>query len=178
MAICNVNIAGLCRDCESSKGGIVEVYAFNYGEITGITETAGTINGVSLASGAKAYKYEFRKGTGSMTSTLNVDPANGVNYVSTELVLQFTKMETRKRIEMAALAVGELAFIVKDANGVYWFLGKDEAVTATAGTGQTGTAVGDGNFYNITFTDQSLSWPMEVLPSVVEGLTVLPNCNA
>lgn len=180
MAICNVNIAGLCRDCESSKGGIVEVYAFNFGDIvqSGLTETAGTINGIELASGAKAYKYEFRKGTGSMTSTLNVDPANGVNYVSTELVLQFTKMETRKRIEMAALAVGELAFIVKDANGIYWLLGKDEAVTATAGTGQTGQAVGDGNFYNITFTDQSLSWPMEVLPSVVSGLTVLPNCNA
>jgi len=178
MAICNVNIAGLCRDCESSKGGIVEVYAFNYGEVVSATTSAGTISDLSLASGAKAYKYEFRKGTGSMTSTLNVDPANGVNYVSTELVLQFTKMETRKRIEMAALAVGELAFIVKDANGIYWYLGKDEAVTATAGTGQTGTAVGDGNFYNITFTDESLTWPMEVLPSVVEGLTVLPDCNA
>ena len=113
-----------------------------------------------------------------MTSTLTVDPANGVNYVSTELVLQFTKMETRKRIEMAALAVGELAFIVKDANGIYWFLGKDEPVTATAGTGQTGQAVGDGNFYNITFTDESKSWPMEVLDSVVEGLTISPDCSS
>lgn len=169
MAICNVNIAGLCRDCDSSRGGIIEVYAANYGDLTP-TVSAGTITAIAVATGASVYKYEFRKGTGSMTSTLTVDAANGVNYVATELVLQFTKMETRKRIEMAALAVGELVFIVKDANGKFWYLGKDEAVTASAGNGQTGTAVGDGNFYSITLTDNSESWPYEVLGSVVEGL--------
>ena len=93
-----------------------------------------------------------------------------MNYVATELVLQFSKMETRKRIEMAALAVGELVFIVKDANGKFWYLGMDEAVTASAGNGQTGQAIGDGNFYSITLTDNANSWPYEVLASVIEGL--------
>lgn len=169
MSICNVNIAGLCRDCENSKGGIVVVYAANYADVTP-TVSAGTITAITVASGASFYKYEFRKGTGSMTSTLNVDNANGVNYVSTELALQFTKMETRKRIEMAALAVGELVLIVKDANGKYWYLGKDEAVTASAGAGQTGQAVSDGNFYSITLTDNADTFPYEVLASVIEGL--------
>lgn len=169
MAICNVNIAGLCKDCDSSKGGIIEVLAANYGTVTP-TVSAGTITSLTVASGASFYKYEFRKGTGSMTSTLNVDAANGVNYVSTELVLQFTKMETRKRIEMAALAVGELVLIVKDANGKYWYLGKDEAVTASAGSGQTGQAVSDGNFYNITLLDNADSFPYEVEASAVEAL--------
>lgn len=169
MSICNVNIAGLCKDCDSSRGGIVEVYAANFGDLTP-TVSAGTITAIAVASGASVYKYEFRKGTGSMTSTLTIDAANGVNYVSTELALQFSKMETRKRIEMAALAVGELVFIVKDANGKYWYLGFDEAVQATAGAGQTGQATGDGNFYSITFTDEAVSWPYEVLASVAEGL--------
>lgn len=169
MSFCNVNIAGLCKDCDASRGGIVEVYAANYGDLTP-TISAGTITAITVASGASVYKYEFRKGTGSMTSTLNIDEANGVNYVSTELVLQFSKMETRKRIEMAALAVGELVFIVKDANGKYWYLGMDEAVTASAGSGQTGQAIGDGNFYNITLLDNANTFPFEVLASVVEGL--------
>lgn len=169
MSICNVNIAGLCKDCDSSRGGIVEVYAANYGDLTP-TVSAGTITAIEVATGASVYKYEFRKGTGSMTSTLTIDAANGVNYVATELVLQFSKMETRKRIEMAALAVGELVFIVKDANGKFWYLGYDEAVTASAGNGQTGQAIGDGNFYSITLTDNANSWPYEVLASVVEGL--------
>ena len=75
---------------------------------------------------------------------------------------------------MAALAVGELVFIVKDANGRYWYLGADESVTASAGSGQTGQAIGDGNFYTITLLDNADSWPSEVLPSVVEGLN--PTC--
>ena len=169
MSICNVNIAGLCKDCDSSRGGIVEVYAANYGDLTP-TVSAGTITAISVASGASVYKYEFRKGTGSMTSTLTVDAANGVNYVATELSLQFSKMETRKRIEMAALAVGELVFIVRDSNGKFWYLGMDEAVTASAGSGQTGQAIGDGNFYAITLTDNANTWPYEVLSSVVESL--------
>lgn len=169
MSFCNVNIAGLCKDCDASRGGIVEVYAANFGDLTP-TVSAGTITAITVASGASVYKYEFRKGTGSMTSTLNIDEANGVNYISTELVLQFSKMETRKRIEMAALAVGELVFIVKDANGKYWYLGMDEAVTASAGSGQTGQAIGDGNFYTITLLDNANTWPYEVLASVVEGL--------
>lgn len=170
---CNVNIAGLCRDCETSKGGIVEVYAANYADVTvapSAITSGGVITAITVADSASFYKYQFRKGTGYMTSTLNVDAANGVNYVSTELVLQFTKMETRKRIEMSALAVGELVFIVKDANGKYWYLGKDEAVTASAGSGQTGQAVGDGNFYSITLTDNSNTFPFEVLDTVVAGL--------
>lgn len=170
MSICNVNIAGLCKDCDSSRGGIIEVYAANYGAYTP-NETANTITGFTqVDTGASWYKYEFRKGTGSMTSTLNIDEANGVNYVSTELVLQFSKMETRKRIEMAALAVGELIFIVKDSNGKFWYLGKDEAVTASAGSGQTGQAIGDGNFYSITLTDNANTWPFEVTETAVAGL--------
>lgn len=183
MSFCNVNIAGLCKDCDASRGGIVEVYAANYADVTPafrydgeeqVPATRAEVTGITVSSGASFYKYEFRKGTGSMTSTLNIDEANGVNYVSTELVLQFSKMETRKRIEMAALAVGELVFIVKDANGRYWYLGADEAVTASAGSGQTGQAIGDGNFYTITLLDNADSWPSEVLPSVVEGLN--PTC--
>ena len=176
--ICVQNIKGLCKDCEASRGGIVEVYVANYGDFTPdvrMTETGSTgvvseITGFTKVNNeASWYKYEFRKGSGSMTSTLNVDSANGVNYVSTELVLQFSRMETRKRIEMAALAVGELIIIVKDSNGKFWFLGYDEAVTASAGSGQTGQAIGDGNFYTITLLDNANTFPFEVLASVVSG---------
>ena len=38
-----------------------------------------------------------------MTSTLNVDETTGNNYVTTEVSLVFSKMETTKRIEMADL---------------------------------------------------------------------------
>lgn len=167
---CSVTLSGLVRDCSTSMGGIVEAYIANYDDVTSKTVTDGQIGTIALATGKHFLRYTFRKGTGSMTSTLNVDPANGVNYVSTDLVLLFTRMETVKRIEMAALAVNELVVIVKDANGKYWYLGYDEPVAASAGDGQTGTARGDGNRYSITLQDTSTSWPYEVDGSIIAGL--------
>ena len=64
-----------------------------------------------------------------------IDQASGVKYVTTDLVLQFNRMETTKRVEITALSVNDLVAIVKDANGVYWYLGYDEPVNASAGDG-------------------------------------------
>jgi hypothetical protein len=79
-------------------------------------------------------------------------------------------METVKRVEITALALGDLAVIVKDANGKYWYLGKDEPVNASAGDGQTGTARSDANRYTITLQDNSLQMPYEVSSSVIDGI--------
>lgn len=151
-------------------GGIAEVYIANLDDVSAKTLTDDKIAAITMANNAKFKKYAFRKGTGSMTSTLNADPANGVNFVTTELLLQFNKMETTKRVEMAALAVNELVVIVKDNNGVYWMLGYDEGVSASAGDGQTGTARTDANRYTITLQDNSHEFPYEVLESVISTI--------
>lgn len=170
MSCANQTITGIEKDCSTSKGGINVVYLLNYDDVTAVETSEGKITGITVAEGKKFLAYNFRKGTGSMSSTLNVDPANGVNYVTTDLALTFLKMDTAKRIEMSALAVNELVAIVKDANGVYWYLGMDEAIAATAGDGATGTARGDGNRYTITLQDTSSTFPFEVDATIVEGL--------
>lgn len=167
---CNQTLSGLIRDCATSIGGIVEAYIANFDDVSGVTATDGAISAIAMASGKKFKKYAFRKGTGSFTSNLQVDAANGVNFVQTDIIFQFNRMETTKRVEMAALAVNELAVIVKDANGKFWYFGADEPVCASAGDGQTGTARTDGNRYTITLQDNSESWPMEVPESVVTPL--------
>lgn len=157
-------------------GGIREVYIANHDDVTEKTVSEDMITAITMAEGGepstkKKFKtYSFRKGTASMTSTLNVDATNGVNYVSTDLVLQFGKMETAKRVEIANLAIGEVDVIVKDANGKYWYLGYDEPVTASAGEGSTGTAATDANRYQITLQDQAQTFPYEVDPEIIAGL--------
>ena len=71
-------------------------------------------------------------------------------------------METAKRLEMSALALGQLAVIVEDSNGKYWYLGKDDYVSASAGAGNTGTAKGDSNNYSLTLKDESDTFLFEV----------------
>lgn len=170
----NQTIAGLCKDCEGSLGGIVTVYLANYQDNI-FTVTSGAVSAVNSA--VSFYEYQFRKNTGSMTSTLNIDPANGVNFVSTDLDLVFSRMETKKRIEMAALSVGQLAGIVKDANGKYYALGVSEPLEASAGDGQTGTARTDGNRYHIVLTDNQESFPPLIPDDVMANVTIVQATN-
>lgn len=167
---CNQILNGLARDCQPSMGGIVEAHAINKEYVAKIEETEGKISAITLEDSQKFKSFYFNRNTGSMTSTYTLDPSTGVRYVTTDLVLQFNRMETAKRIEMTALAQNELVLIVKDANGKYWLLGKDEPVMATAGEGMTGTARGDRNGYGITLQDTSLEMPFEVDETIVSAL--------
>ena len=151
-------------------GGILEVLLTNREDVASVKAETGKISGITMEASAKFKKYTFARNTGSMTSTYTIDQASGVKYVTTDLVLQFNRMETTKRVEITALSVNDLVAIVKDANGVYWYLGYDEPVNASAGDGQTGTARGDANRYSITLQDISKEMPMEVDASVIEGI--------
>ena len=167
---CIQTLSGLARDCSSNMGGILEVLIANADDVTGVTLSEGIITTISMATSAKFKRYTFAKNTGSLTSTYTLDPASGVKYVTSELLLQFNRMETQKRVEITALALGDLVCIVKDANGTYWYLGKDEPVNASASDVQTGTARADANRYTITLQDESLEMPYEVDASIVDAL--------
>ena len=169
---CSQVLNGIAADCQTNVGGVREVYIANYSDVTAIEvdDSSNMIKTITMADTAKFKKYAFKKNTSSMTSTLNVDPANGVNFVQTDLSLVFAKQETVKRMEIAKLSLGELRVIVLDANGKYWFLGQEEFVSATAGTAETGTNRTDGNRYSITLTDYSSSYPYEVTPTIIADL--------
>ena len=169
---CSQLLNGIAADCQTNVGGVREVYIANYSDVTAIEvdDSSNMIKTITMVDSAKFKKYAFKKNTSSMTSTLNVDPANGINFVQTDLSLVFAKQETVKRMEIAKLSLGELRVIVLDANGKYWFLGQEEFVSATAGTAETGTNRSDGNKYTITLTDYSASYPYEVDPTIVAGL--------
>ena len=170
---CNT-IKALSYDlCQNNLGGIKNIWLANYVE-NGATVTEGKDAISAFASGVKWFKYPIRKGTASMTSTYNTS-TDGASYVSTELSIVFTRMETQKRVAMTSFALAEAMAVVEDSNGKYWFLGKDAPITLTAGGGETGTAKGDRNAYTATFTDESLTFPYELEQSAAE---TLPTDNA
>lgn len=159
---CNQISKGINARCDTSMGGIVEVAIANYDDVKFAESTEEQTELTAKAESATWYKFSFRRGTSQMTSTLTIDDANGVNYVATELQMTFGKMETAKRVAIAALAQSELAVIVKDCNGQYWYLGETEPVLATAGEGATGAARGDSNHYSVTLTDNNVTFPKPV----------------
>lgn len=167
---CNQTLVALLKDCSPSMGGILEAYFANKEDVQEVTLAEDMINAITMADTKKFVKFQFAKNTGSMSSTYTIDPTTGVRYVTTDLVLVFNRMETAKRVAITALAQNDLVAIVKDANNKYWFLGYNEAVTATTGDGLTGTARGDRNGYSVTLQDNSYEMPYEVDPGIVAAL--------
>ena len=153
-------LKGITNDCSTSKGGIREIYIADWAkDIFTVGASDNTVT--ALKADAQFYKYYIKRNTSSFTSTATIDLANGVNYVSTELTLVFSKMETSKRVEMSALLLNDVAVIVVDSNNKAWCLGLNNPVNATAGTGESGTSATDGNKYTLTLTDESDTFPFE-----------------
>lgn len=167
---CNQTLVALLKDCSPSMGGILEAYFANKEDVQEVTLAEDMINAITMADTKKFVKFQFAKNTGSMSSNYTIDPTTGARYVTTDLVLVFNRMETSKRVAITALAQNDLVAIVKDANNKYWFLGYNEAVTASTGDGLTGTARGDRNGYSVTLQDNSHEMPYEVDPGIVAAL--------
>ena len=160
--------------CDKSMGGIAEVYLANRDDVDidgvdasidadGLIKDIPLIPSTASITHYKFFKFQIRKNTGSMTSTLNVDENTG-SSVSTDLVLDWRAMDYQKRKAMSAFLQGEFVAIVVDANKNKWFLGLNLAVSASAGTGETGTTNTDANHYSITLNDVSNDWPHQIDP--------------
>lgn len=163
---CTQTLAGIIRDCLPNMGGIRAVYLANYADVSSLTEASGVITTVSMSGSAVFKKYEFARNTSSLTSNYAVNAENGTTYVESDLLMVFNRMDTAKRLEIVALAQGELVAIVEDNNGNKWYLGHDEPLTINAGDGQTGTARADRNGYSVTLRDNSLEMPFPFTGSV------------
>lgn len=172
MACRSFTLSGIALPCKDNMGGIKKVYITKSVDVEGVTlNTDGSqIETITLAESAKFKTYEFRKGTANMTSSATSDEAIGNFSVTTELALQFSKMETSKRLEIMAMCLEDVVVIVSDFNGKYWYLGYDFPVSATSATAQTGTAATDLNGYNVTLSDTSAEFPFEVPAELIESL--------
>lgn len=148
-------------------GGIVAVRLANKADVSAVTVSTNKITAITMAtSGATTAKFKlfnFDRNTGSLSSNYTIDHTTGANFVVSDLLMVFRKMDTNKRVAISALSQGELVAIVTDANGAHWYLGFDEPLLASAGDGLTGTQRADRNGYSITLQDNSKELPYEIL---------------
>ena len=58
--------------------------------------------------------------------------------------------------------MGQCTGVVKDRNGKYWAIGVENPLEGSAGTGETGTAIGDANQYTVTISVEETELPYEI----------------
>lgn len=168
---CSVTLAGIASDCSNNKGGVKAVYLANKSDVTSVDVSDNVITAITMTASAKFKKYDFRKDSATMTSTLTVGDNGGSNYISTVLSMSFNRMEAAKRLEMNAMAMGELVALVEDRNGTVFYLGYDDPIKASNGTGETGDVRTSVNQYTIELTDESDDFPYTVAADVIAKVT-------
>ena len=152
---CNLS-AGRNEVCKESIGGIQGVYFVNY--TTGSFTKSGTGEVTAVPSGSVLYYYQL-KGTSAYTETVNSSRENGTTFFSQELVLNLKKLTNEMTTQLKLMAYGRPQIIVWTNNGDALLVGEKLGADVTAGTIQTGGALGDLYGYSVTFTG------MEQLPA-------------
>lgn len=161
---CTQTLSGIPRDCAGSLGGIVEVLLANVDDVSAVTISSNKVTGITMAASAKFHRYALRRNSGSLTSTYTVNADTGNVFVTSEVMMQFSRMETSKRVEVSALAQADVLAIVKDNNGLYWLVGDaDHPLGLSAGDGPTGQNISDRNGYQVTLQSVSPELPVEIL---------------
>jgi hypothetical protein len=144
---CNIT-AGRQEVCKDSVGGLQGVYFINF-ESGSFTKNAS--GEVTTLAGTTVYYYEL-KGTSAYTETVNSSRENGTTFFSQETTLNLKKLTNEMTTQLKLLAYGRPQIIVWTNSGDALLVGEEHGADLTAGTIQTGGALGDLYGYSITMT--------------------------
>ena len=153
---------GRLESCRDSVSGLDAIFFINYGispENVTYSVTAGEEDIITDITGVTdLYKYEL-KGANSLEQTIQTSRDNGTTYFEQVLVAQLKKQDAITHKTVKLLAYGRPHIVVKTRSNQFFIVGLERGADMTAGTISSGTALGDFNGYNMTFTG------MENLPA-------------
>jgi hypothetical protein len=162
-------ITAITKSCDNNIGGITAIYINDMDNISSTTEDTATWM-IDAQTASPSYEaFEFRRNTGNFTEEAAIDLVNQSSYVTQTITLMFARREASKSKAIKILGEGQrdLAIIVKDANGKYWYF-PNAQLTATAEG--SGTAKADGSKYSVTFVAENEFLAKEVDPTIIAGL--------
>ncbi len=150
--------------CKESVGGLQGVYFINYSTGSFTKDADGQVTAVP--SGSVLYYYEL-KGTSAYTETVNSSRENGTTFFSQQTTLNLKKLTNEMTTQLKLMAYGRPQIILWTLNGESLLVGEKQGCDVTAGTIQTGGALGDLFGYSVTFDG------LEKLPAAfISGSTV------
>ena len=145
---CNLSV-GRMEPCKESIGGLAGVYFLNFTTGSFTKNANGEIT--AFPSGSTVYYYQL-KGTSAYTETVNSSRENGTTFFSQETVLNLKKITQEMSTQLKLMAYGRPQIVIATNNGDAFLAGETLGCDVTAGTIQTGAALGDLYGYSVTLT--------------------------
>jgi hypothetical protein len=149
---------GRLEACKDAISGLLNIYFINYGALNledVVYKDTGANSDVIDSWPADArvslYKYEL-KGANGFEQTIQTSRDNGTTFFEQVLTVQLKKQDIATHKNVKLLAYGRPRIVVETRDHQYFMAGLDQGCDVTAGTVSSGTAMGDFNGYNLTFT--------------------------
>ena len=161
---------GIAKDCANNIGGLTKVYLTDFDNITGYTQSGGTVSSITMAAMTDFYEFEFNRNSATFTEDLVKSVEAGSALFEQTLTLTIPRRDVTKRNTLSLLTQRDLAVIVKDSNGLYWYPGEVEGMYLSESTSTSGTAQADGSNYVLTLKGFEQDRCAAVAPGIVSAL--------
>lgn len=165
---CNT-ITSILKGCDNNIGGITSIYINDQDNVTGPILTTDWVITDFGTLADPFVPFEFRRNTGMFTEEAAIDLVNGSSFVTQTVTLIFHRREAAKSKSIKILGEGQrdLALVVGDANGKYWYFEKAQLTAVAEGSG---TAKADGSKYSITLVSEAENLAFEVDAALIPDI--------
>ena len=164
---CNIT-TGRQLPCKDATGGIQAVYFLNYNQV-GFAPTSSADDVITGLGSVTAYKYAVKGANNNLQNNINSSRDNGTTFFEQVVNVQFTKLDATTNKELKLLAYGRPQMVVHTYEGDAFVCGINNGMELTAGSIQTGTAMGDLYGYTATFTGQEQLYSQFISGSTVSN---------
>lgn len=143
--------ASLGLSCKNNTGGIQKIFLFD--NAVSITESTSGVTAFVGDDPTNLYEWVLPRQTSNITENITSSVENGTTFYETSIVISLIGLSKEKQDQLKLLAHSTTTkAVVRDNSGNYWFVGNENGLDLTSSAGQTGTAFGDRNGYEITLT--------------------------
>ena len=161
---------GIGKDCDNNIGGLTKLYLTDFDNIYSYTASGGTVSAITLATASKFYEFDFNRNSATFTEDLVKSVEAGSALFEQTITVTIPRRDVAKRNTLALLTQRDLAVIVKDSNGFFWYPGQVEGVYLSESTSTSGTAKADGSKYVLTLKGFEADRASAVASSIVPAL--------
>ena len=148
MPICSALTSGRPLQCKDAVGGIKKIF---FAQTLGAL-TIGADEIIEDIAATTVFQYDLPNQTGNFTQTIQSSTENGTVFFEQVVNIKLNKLTATDRKEIKLLSQENLYIFVFDANNNLFLVGEENLAQVTAGSISTGTARGDMNGYDLTFT--------------------------
>ena len=174
--------SGFTLGCRDNTGGLKNIYILS-GSVDSVTGSGATCLISEMSGSGTFYKFELTRQTGDYVETINGSTENGTVFYDQTVNAAFHKMQSSTRNQVRLLSKNVAIKMIVETNngsvdgvGKFFYLGEQNGLSLNAGQGQSGTAFGDANQYQMTFNGQEPDPASEIsgsdLTVILSGISV------